>query len=446
MIGKITAGKGFGGLLNYLLDKGKHQARQQNPSKSAEIMGGNMGGSNSRELRAEFKQIRNLRKDIAKPVWHCSLSAPPGEKLSNERWSQIADTYLDRMGIDRGKHQYAIIRHFDQAHEHVHIVVNRISLKGKVWDRKNERYKCKTATRYIEQEFQLSQTKETHRLHIDRGIIAWMERNEKITPKLLKHLETKSKSIDIRNISYSLLENSKYTSLEQINGENHMVDLKNRNDKEQLEIGERLPDGYEEAENRGLDALKISKLAEERALENGSFAGNELDKIEAPQKQHIKTAWRILHRAGNRSERGQEFIGKQFRFEYDRALDRVSIIRNNDNETVLSVGKTGNQYHMDARDLNLLDGYKLKLDEQASRFIKVAQQLVKSSKSIPMINGREFKGKNYTIKLEGTRLTVESQNREILSIEDDRIITDKLTNQDIEKVDRFIAKEQDYER
>ncbi|WP_373870448.1 relaxase/mobilization nuclease domain-containing protein, partial [Aeromonas caviae] len=49
-------------------------------------------GSDPRELSREFSAVRQLRPDIGKPVWHCSLSLPPGEQcqtglpMSGRNW------------------------------------------------------------------------------------------------------------------------------------------------------------------------------------------------------------------------------------------------------------------------------------------------------------------------------------------------------------------------
>ncbi|WP_373870513.1 relaxase/mobilization nuclease domain-containing protein, partial [Aeromonas caviae] len=41
---------------------------------------------------------RNWRTDIGKPVWHCSLSLPPGERLSAEKWEAVTADFMQRMG------------------------------------------------------------------------------------------------------------------------------------------------------------------------------------------------------------------------------------------------------------------------------------------------------------------------------------------------------------
>lgn len=140
MIGHSVKGKGFRGCLNYNL----------NPAKEAEVIGGNMAGQTPRDLAAEFGQVRQLNQRVKSPCWHVSLSAVPGEKLSNDQWNEVADRYLDQMKLDRSQHQYVVIRHYDTKHQHVHIVANRIDYDGQANYLKWHKKDTKKATRHLE--------------------------------------------------------------------------------------------------------------------------------------------------------------------------------------------------------------------------------------------------------------------------------------------------------
>lgn len=117
MIGKQIKGRGFRGLLNYLSQK-----------EGAELIGGNMVASNARELAAEFRFSRQLNFRVQRVVYHASLSLPLHEHLDDETWRAIAFDYLNGMGFDYN--QYCVFRHFDQDHDHIHIVASRIKLDG----------------------------------------------------------------------------------------------------------------------------------------------------------------------------------------------------------------------------------------------------------------------------------------------------------------------------
>ncbi len=122
LIAKQIKGSGFRGLLNYV--EGKEDARR---------IGGNMVGRNARELAAEFKLSWKLSARVKKPVYHVSMSVPKGTKLDDETWNVLAQDYLEKM--DFTANQYAVYRHSDRAHDHIHIVASRVRLDtGKAVD------------------------------------------------------------------------------------------------------------------------------------------------------------------------------------------------------------------------------------------------------------------------------------------------------------------------
>ncbi|WP_148244433.1 relaxase/mobilization nuclease domain-containing protein [Enterobacter asburiae] len=89
--------------------------------------------NNVSDLTDEFKAVSSFRRDINKPVFHAFLSVPQNEKLTDEKWEEIAKDYLKEMNIDIEKHQYICVRHKDTDKDHIHIVANRVGLDGSVW-------------------------------------------------------------------------------------------------------------------------------------------------------------------------------------------------------------------------------------------------------------------------------------------------------------------------
>ncbi|EKG5164548.1 relaxase/mobilization nuclease domain-containing protein, partial [Escherichia coli] len=94
-----------------------------------EVIGGNMTGDCSQELIDEYNLTKELRLDVAKPVWHNSLRLPQGESLTNEQWKRIADDYMKRMGFG-DTHLCCYVLHDDQAGQHIHIIASRIDIAG----------------------------------------------------------------------------------------------------------------------------------------------------------------------------------------------------------------------------------------------------------------------------------------------------------------------------
>ncbi|WP_097747077.1 relaxase/mobilization nuclease domain-containing protein [Escherichia coli] len=120
---KIKRGKSFSGVVLYVLKPGSHHRTVP------EVIGGNMTGDCSQELIDEFNLTKELRSDVAKPVWHNSLRLPQGESLTNEQWKRIADDYMKRMGFG-DTHLRCYVLHDDQAGQHIHIIASRIDLNG----------------------------------------------------------------------------------------------------------------------------------------------------------------------------------------------------------------------------------------------------------------------------------------------------------------------------
>ena len=142
MIAKAVKGKGFRGALNYDLQK-----------DHGRIIETNMAGDNPRELAAEFGEIRKLRPNLGKAVLHVSLSAAPGEKLTDAQWSEIGKRYLDGMGLEQN--QFVITRHTDTEHEHVHILANRIRFDGSVTSDSQDYKRQEALMREIERDYGL---------------------------------------------------------------------------------------------------------------------------------------------------------------------------------------------------------------------------------------------------------------------------------------------------
>lgn len=115
--------------------------------------------NNVSDLTDEFKNVSSFRPDIKKPVFHAFLSLPKDEKLTDEKWQEIAKDYLKEMNIDIDKHQYICVRHKDTDQDHIHIVANRIGLDGSVWLGKHSAFNTIAACERLEVKHGLTITK-----------------------------------------------------------------------------------------------------------------------------------------------------------------------------------------------------------------------------------------------------------------------------------------------
>lgn len=143
----VVRGGGFGGAVRYVSDT----------KKGAEHIGGTMMGITSKELIQEFGVVRKLRPEIEKPVWHCSLSLPKGERLEAEKWEAVTADFMDKMGFSDVT-PYTVFRHKDTEYDHVHIVASRIDAVGELWQGKWEAKHAINASQALEKEYNLTIT------------------------------------------------------------------------------------------------------------------------------------------------------------------------------------------------------------------------------------------------------------------------------------------------
>ena len=130
MIAKIVQGRGFKGVVNYVLDKDKAQLLYSDGIRIKD-----------RESIIRSFVAQSQMNPISKPVAHISLnfSAQDKAKLTDAAMVGIAVEYMKKMGYDNT--QYIIVGHNDREHPHIHLVINRIDNTGKRITDKNEKFR-----------------------------------------------------------------------------------------------------------------------------------------------------------------------------------------------------------------------------------------------------------------------------------------------------------------
>lgn len=144
MISKISKGHGFSGLLRYVSAK-----------SGAECIGGNVS-TNPRAAACEMGILKQY-STCKTPVWHCSLSLSPKDRhLTDEEFAQLAEKFLQKMGLEN--HQYTVYRHRDKEHAHIHIIVNRIGLDARhgTWNSWQDVTRAREAKLQLEAEYDLT--------------------------------------------------------------------------------------------------------------------------------------------------------------------------------------------------------------------------------------------------------------------------------------------------
>ncbi len=119
MVSKVFSGHSFYHACRYVVNK-----------PGAEVLEcEGVRGHNFKVMSDDFIMQQQLRPEKEKACFHCSLSFYPGEKLSDEKKTNIAKEYLQRLNIINT--QFAITKHTDRRHLHLHIVANMVNNNGK---------------------------------------------------------------------------------------------------------------------------------------------------------------------------------------------------------------------------------------------------------------------------------------------------------------------------
>lgn len=140
-IAKASFGKGFSTVINYvMIQKGVDLALQP-------VL---LECNNLRQGEPNFmaRQMLEISKDHAttRPVMHVPISFNADEEINDEQAEKAINSILSDIGVDREKHQFIIVEHFDKPNtRHFHCVVNRVDLDAKLLPDSKIVYKLQVA-------------------------------------------------------------------------------------------------------------------------------------------------------------------------------------------------------------------------------------------------------------------------------------------------------------
>lgn len=105
------------------------------------------------KLYEEMKEVGEMNDQVAKKYFEVSLNLVQGEKISNEKFLQIANEYMQRMGY--GECCYAVIRHTDKEHQHLHILSTTVDYDGVHIPDSHTKYRSQAISRELEKKYGL---------------------------------------------------------------------------------------------------------------------------------------------------------------------------------------------------------------------------------------------------------------------------------------------------
>jgi Relaxase/Mobilisation nuclease domain len=166
MIARVIRGRGFGGTVRYCQQK----AVGQRPLASS-LLSEDPNGPTQEEVIYHFRSLTSTR-EAARPVVHIPIRIRDGERLSEEQWLLAVERVRLEMGFENCP--WAAYIHDNEGGregQHVHLVLSRVTLDGKIVSDKNDRFRVTDVMRTLEH---------------DLGLEA-VQSNERSAPRLYPH-------------------------------------------------------------------------------------------------------------------------------------------------------------------------------------------------------------------------------------------------------------------
>lgn len=108
--------------------------------------------------------IANLNTE--KHTLHISLNPDPKDKVSEDRFMEMADEYMREMGY--GQQPYVVFKHTDIDRSHIHIVSVCVDEQGKKISDSYEKMRSMTVCRELERKYRLIPATDKEHNHIDK--------------------------------------------------------------------------------------------------------------------------------------------------------------------------------------------------------------------------------------------------------------------------------------
>lgn len=135
-------------------------------------------------FRRSLNEI-NLQGRVKEPLFHVSINFPPGEDVADEMMLQIASDYMADMGY--GEQPYAVWRHFDRPHQHIHIISTRIHRRDyKKINNDQERVRSTKLAEIYEKRYGLTPTKHSKGRAVKEETVGQRSHLDEVMERVLK--------------------------------------------------------------------------------------------------------------------------------------------------------------------------------------------------------------------------------------------------------------------
>nr|WP_199000203.1 conjugal transfer protein MobB [Flavobacterium sp. ASV13] len=164
MIAKIGRSANLYGALAY------NQLKVQN--EKGEILFGNKiietasGNYSIAKLAQSFTPYLIANRNTEKHTLHISLNPDPKDKVSDDRFMEMADAYMQEMGY--GEQPYVVFKHTDIDRSHIHIVSVCVDEQGKKISDSYEKMRSMNVCRELERKYGLIPATDKEHKQIDK--------------------------------------------------------------------------------------------------------------------------------------------------------------------------------------------------------------------------------------------------------------------------------------
>jgi len=164
---KRRAGRGsFGALKRYLEVDADERDRDDLVASWSGGVASHETAALEMEAVAQQARAEGKRRELADPVYHVIISARPGETIDVEQMKLAVDAMRRSLGADEHQYFAAIHHDADTDRSHVHVAINKVSLRGRMLDRWQDYAKLARAAEWSEREMGLQ---------VDRHVV-WREK------------------------------------------------------------------------------------------------------------------------------------------------------------------------------------------------------------------------------------------------------------------------------
>ncbi len=150
MIASSSTGSSFSGLAGYLLGDESRVGWAESVGLCEGMNGERLDAAAAARVAAEMRDQAAESGRVRAPVYHVALSFDPDDRPTEDELRDAARRTLRDLGLDG--HQAIIVRHTDQPHAHVHLMVNRVGPGGRAWSTSHERRRLRASVEAQERE------------------------------------------------------------------------------------------------------------------------------------------------------------------------------------------------------------------------------------------------------------------------------------------------------